>query len=50
MEKCPERLVERLREIYKLIMKRIKETGKIEESDVLYIRLYKTEIEQNTKL
>lgn len=48
MEKYPEELCTKLREIYKLIMRRIKATGKIEETDVLYIHLYKTEIEQNT--
>ena len=43
-----EQVLLKLREIYKLIIKRISETGKIEESDILFIRLYKTEFEQNT--
>lgn len=49
MEKYPNELVEKMREIYKCIMKRIMGgNGKIEESDVLFIHLYKTEFEQNT--
>lgn len=50
MEKYPEELCIKMREIYKVIMKRIKDEGKLEESDVLFIHLYKTEFEQNTKL
>lgn len=38
-----------MREIYKVIIKRIVDTGKTEESDMLFIHLYKTEFEQNTK-
>lgn len=49
MEKYPEELCIKMREIYKVIIKRIVDTGKTEESDVLFIRLYKTEFEQNTK-
>ena len=48
MEKYPEELCTKMREIYKLIMKRVKEEGKLEETDVLFIHLYKTEFEQNT--
>lgn len=48
MEKCPEEFVIKMREIYKAIMKRIRESGKTDEVDVLFIHLYKTEIEQNT--
>ena len=50
MEKYPEELCTKMREIFKLIMKRIKDEGKLAESDVLFIHLYKTEFEQNTKL
>lgn len=49
MEKYPEELCVKMREIQKAIMKRIVDTGKTEESDMLFIRLYKTEFEQNTK-
>ena len=49
MEKYPEGLCVKMREIFKAIMKRIVDTGKAEESDMLFIRLYKTEFEQNTK-
>ena len=49
MEKYPEELCVKMREIFKAIMKRIVDTGETEESDMLFIRLYKTEFEQNTK-
>lgn len=49
MEKYPEELCTKMREIYKLTMKRIREEGKLQETDVLFIHLYKTEFEQNTK-
>ena len=45
MEKYPNHIVDKMREIYKLIMKRIKQEGKLLETDVLYIHLFKTEIE-----
>lgn len=45
MEKYSEQLVEKMREIYKLIIKRISDEGKLEESDVLYIHLFKTEFD-----
>lgn len=48
MEKYPELFVEKLREIYKAVMRRIKQSGKTDEVDVLFIHFYKTEIEQNT--
>lgn len=48
MEKYPEELCTKMREIYKAIIKRIVDTGKTEESDMLFIRLFKTEFEQNT--
>ena len=48
MENYSEALVCKMREIYKAVMKRIRETGKTDEVDVLFIHLYKTEFEQNT--
>lgn len=45
MGKYPEEVVFKLREIYKLIIKRISDEGKLEESDVLYIHLFKTEFD-----
>jgi hypothetical protein len=48
MEKYPEELCDKMREIFKTIIKRIVDTGKTEESDMLFIRLYKTEFEQTT--
>ena len=50
MEKYPEELCIKMREIHKAIIKRIVDTGKTEESDMLFIHLYKTEFEQNTKI
>ena len=50
MEKYPEELCTKMREIYKVIIKRIVDTGKTEESDILFIALYKQQFEQNTKL
>jgi hypothetical protein len=49
MEKYPEELCNKMREICKAILRRIVDTGKTEESDVLFLHLYKTEFEQNTK-
>lgn len=48
MEKYPEKLVEKMRQIYKAIMKRIRKSGETDEADVLFIHFFKTEIEQNT--
>ena len=48
MEKYPKEFCSKMRDIYKAIMQRIVDTGKTEESDILFIRLYKTEFEQNT--
>ena len=50
MEKYPEQLCEKMREIYKAVMRRIRESGKTDEVDVLFIHLFKTEFEQNTNL
>lgn len=44
MEKYTEQLDKQLREIYKSILKRIVKTGKTEESDMLFIHLYLTEV------
>lgn len=49
MGKYHEELCNKMREIYNVIIKRIVDTGKTEESDMLFIHLYKTEFEQNTK-
>lgn len=35
-------------EIYKAILQRIVDTGETQESDILFMHLYKTEFEQNT--
>lgn len=48
MEKYSEELCQEMREIFKAIIKRIVDTGKTEESDVLFLRLYKTKFEQST--
>ena len=48
MEKYPEKICDKMREIYKSIITRMVDTGETEESDLLFIRLYKTEFEQNT--
>ena len=48
MGKYSEELCTKMREIYKAVIKRIVDTGKTEESDMLFIHLYKTEFEQNT--
>lgn len=48
MEKYTEDFVLKMREIYKAVIKRIVDTGKTEDSDILFIRLFKTEFEQNT--
>jgi hypothetical protein len=43
-----EELKHKMREIYKAILQRIVDTGETEESDILFMHLYKTEFEQNT--
>jgi hypothetical protein len=48
MEKYPEELCIKMREVHKAIIKRIVDTGKTEESDVLFIALFKQNFEQNT--
>ena len=49
MEKYPEELVKKMREIYKAVMRHIRSSGETDEVDVLFLHLYKTEFEQNTK-
>ena len=49
MEKYTGEFVSKMREIYKAVIKRIVDTGKTEESDILFIALYKQNFEQNTK-
>lgn len=46
MEKYPEELCIKMREIYKLMMKRIRQEGKLLETDVLFIHLFKTEFDR----
>ena len=45
-----DRYYEPLKEINKLIVKRIVDTGKMEESDVLFLAFFKQNFEQNTKI
>ena len=49
MGKYTEEFATKMREIYKAVIRRIVDTGKTEESDILFIALYKQEFEQNTK-
>lgn len=49
MEKYNEQLCNKMREIYKCIIKRIVDTGKTEDSDMLFLHLYKSEFELNVK-
>ena len=49
MEKYTEEFATKMREIYKAVIRRIVDTGKTEESDILFIALYKQNFEQNTK-
>ena len=49
MEKYTEEFATKMREIYKAVIRRIVDTGKTEESDILFIALYKQEFEQNTR-
>lgn len=50
VEKYPDKLIYDMREIYKAILQRIVDTGETQESDILFMKLYKTEFEQNTPL
>ena len=45
MEKYPDKLIQEMREIYKVILERIVHTGETQESDILFIKLYKNEFE-----
>ena len=40
----------KMREVYKSILQRIVDTGETQESDILFMKLFKTEFEQNTQL
>jgi hypothetical protein len=48
MEKYPNELYKKMREIYRAILQRIVDTGETEESDIMFMKLFKTEFEQNT--
>ena len=48
--KYPIELYYQMREIYKAILQRIVDTGETQESDILFMKIFKTEFEQNTKL
>ena len=45
MEKYPKKILLDLHEIHKTILERIVHTGETQESDVLFMKLYKTEFE-----
>ena len=48
MEKYPNELYKEMREIYRASLQRIVDTGETEESDIMFMKLFKTEFEQNT--
>ena len=48
MEKYPNELYKEMREIYRAILQRIVDTGETEESDIMFMKLFKTKFEQNT--
>jgi hypothetical protein len=50
MQKHSEELHCKMREIYKCILQRLVDTGETQESDILFMKLFKTEFEQNTNL
>lgn len=45
MDEYKEKFAYKMREIYKLILERVVDTGEMQESDVLFIKLYKEEFE-----
>lgn len=45
MAKYSEELYYQMREIYKAVLQRIVDTGEIQESDILFMKLYKEEFE-----
>lgn len=45
MEKYPDKIIYDMKEIYKCILERIVNTGETQESDILFIKLYKSEFE-----
>ena len=48
MEKYPIELYKKMREVYHAILQRIVDTGEVQESDIIFMNLFKTEFEQNT--
>lgn len=48
MDKYPIELYARMREIYRSILQRIVDAGEVQESDIMFMNLFKTEFEQNT--
>ena len=48
MNKYPIELYVRMREVYRSILQRIVDTGEVQESDIIFMNLFKTEFEQNT--
>ena len=50
MNKYPEELYIKMRNVYLAIIQRIVDTGEVQESDILFMNLFKTEFEQNTNL
>lgn len=45
MERYKQEIAPKMREIYKLILERFVDTGEMQESDILFIKLYKSEFE-----
>ena len=48
MKNYSENFLYQMREIYKSILQRIVDTGETQESDILFMKLFKTEFEQTT--
>ena len=48
MDKYPAELYVKMREVYRSILQRIVDTGEVQESDIIFMNLFKTEFEQNT--
>ena len=48
MDKYPIELYKKMREVYHAILQRIVDTGEVQESDIIFMNLFKTEFEQNT--
>lgn len=45
MQEYPKELILEVKEIYKAILERIVETGETQDSDILFIKLYKTKFQ-----